>query len=186
MLSPKQKILGTVTIAIAVLVALFFALNSYIYSEKQGDDLPADFKEILFTMSGEPVSLAGGVGQVTTTLGGGGMSTVRYFGNEVTQDVDGNGTEDAVFLVTQETADGSVFFYAVAALKSDGGYTGSHAVLLGKDIAPQTTEKGEGRSVVVNYAIAGDPSAGKSIRLLLDPVTLELGEVVQDFEGESR
>lgn len=186
MIAPKQTILLVVATAILILAALFFALNSYIYKEEQGDGLPADFKEALFLVGGEPVSLTNGVGQVSTTLGGGGMSTVRYFGNEVIQDVDGNGTEDTVFLVTQETADGSTFFYAVAALNEDGRYAGSQAVLLGEDIAPQTTERGEGRSVVVNYATAGQPSEGKSIHLLLDTDTLEFGELVQGFEGENR
>lgn len=181
-----KKILVIVTGAILVLVALFFALNAYIYNEKQGDGLPKEFEDVLFSISGEPVSLVDGEGKVSTTLGGGGLSTVRYFGNELAHDVDGDGKEDTVFLITQETADGSVFFYLVAALWGDEGYVGSKAVLLGESIAPQTTEKGEGRSVIVNYAEPGQPSVGKSMHLLLDPATLEFGELVQDFEGESR
>lgn len=181
-----RKILIAVSAVITAFVALFFVLNAYIYSEKQGKGPASDFKGALFIMGGEPVSLADGVGHVNTTLGGGGLSTVRYFGNEVAQDVDGDGIDDMVFLVTQETADGSTFFYVVAALKSLGGYTGSQAVLLGEGIMPQTTEKGEGRSVIVNYASKGQPSIGKSIHLLLDPVTHEFGEVVQNFEGETR
>ncbi|HEY4486176.1 MAG TPA: hypothetical protein VJB70_00370, partial [Candidatus Paceibacterota bacterium] len=66
-------------------------------------------------------------------------------------------------------------------------------VLLGDRIAPQTTERGEGRMVVVNYTeraygepMTASPSVGKNLWLLLDPKTLQFGEVVQNFEGESR
>ena len=178
---------------IVFLVAGFFVLNAYIYNEKQGDGLPRDFKEVTFTVSGEPVTLKNGVAEAVTALGGASKTIIRYFGNEVTHDVDGDGAEDVVFLITQEVGGSGTFFYAVGALKRGDGYVGSQAVLLGDRIAPQTTERGEGRMVVVNYTeraygepMTASPSVGKSLWLLLDPKTLQFGEVVQNFEGESR
>ncbi|MBI2109211.1 MAG: hypothetical protein HYT93_03495 [Parcubacteria group bacterium] len=183
-----------IVVVLAVLIGGFYVLNSYIYNEKQGDGLPQDFKEVTFTISGEPVTLKDGVAEAYTALGGDSKTIVRYFGNEVTHDIDGDGAEDVVFLITQETGGSGTFFYAVGALKrEEGGYIGSRAVYLGDRIAPQTTERGEGRIVIVNYAdrapgepMTARPSVGKSLYLLLDPKTLEFGEVVQNFEGESR
>ena len=175
-----------------VLAAGVFVLNSYMYDEKQGEGLPQDFRAVTFTLSGEPVTLVDGVAQVQTPFTGASITTVRYFGNEVTHDVDGDGVDDVVFLVTQDAGGSGIFFYAVGALKREGGYIGTSGVLLGDRIAPQTTEKGEGRMVIVNYAdrapgepMAARPSIGKSIWLLLDTQTLQFGEVVRDFEGES-
>lgn len=182
-----------IVVIIAILVAAFFTLNSYIYNEKQGDGLPKDFKEVTFTISGEAITLKNGVAKAITALGGASITTVRYFGNEVAHDIDGDGKEDVVFLITQDAGGSGTFFYAVGALKREGGYVGSHAVFLGDRIAPQTTEKGEGRMVIINYAdrapgepMTARPSIGKSLYLLLDPETLEFGEVVQNFEGEER
>ena len=179
-----------IAIALVALVGILSALNAYTYGQKQGEGLPQDFKEAVFTITGEPISLKDGIAEAKTNLGGDDMTTVRYFGNEVRHDVDGDGAEDVVFLVTQETAAGKVYFYAVGALKREGGYIGSQAVLLDEDISPQTTEKGEGRMVIVNYTkrYGGETqsSIGKSVHLLLDPKDLQFGEVVQNFEGESR
>lgn len=188
-----KKILLWAVVALAVLVAGFFALNAYIYQEKQGEGLPQDFREVTFFVSGEPVTLVDGVAEAYTALGGASKTTIRYFGNELEHDVDGDGAGDTVFLITQEAGGSGTFFYAVAALKREEGYVGSHAVYLGDRIAPHTTEAGAGRQIIVNYAdrVPGEPmttapSVGKSLYLLLDPETLEFGEVVQDFEGESR
>jgi hypothetical protein len=136
-------------------------------------------------------TLTDGVAEAQTALGGESMTTIRYFGNELFHDVDGDGEEDVVFLVTQETGGSGTFFYAVGALKRGEEYVGTHAVYLGDRIAPQSTTAGEGRQVVVNFAerapgepMTASPSIGTSMYLLLDVDTLEFGEVVQDFEGE--
>lgn len=180
-------------IVLAVLIGGFFALNSYIYKEKQGEGLPKDFRDITFWVSGEPVTLVNGVAQAQTALGGASITTIRYFGNEVTHDIDGDGVEDVVFLITQETGGSGTFFYVVGALKRDEGYIGTRAVYIGDRIAPQNITKGEGRQIIVNYAdrapgkpFTTPPSIGKSLYLLLDTTNLEFGEVVQNFEGESR
>lgn len=191
-LNGMKKIILGITISFVALTALFYALNSYIYHEKQGVVSPQHFKDITFGINGMAVTLKNGISEVPAAEGSASLLTTRYFGNEVSHDVDGDGVEDTVFLVTQNSGGSGTFFYVVAALKKDGGYVGSQAMLLGDRIAPQTTEKGPGRSVIVNYAerkqgepMTASPSVGKSMRLLLDPTTLQFGEVVQDFEGEA-
>ena len=116
----------------------------------------------------------------------------RYFGNEVRGDLNADGREDVAFLLTQQTGGSGTFFYAVAALDLPSGLVGSQAVLLGDRIAPQTTELRPDGVIVVNYAdrapgeaLATPPSVGKTMWLKLDPATMQLGEVVQDFEGEA-
>jgi len=112
----------------------------------------------------------------------------KYFGNEVRTDLNDDGREDIVFLITQETGGTGVFFYVVAALNTDSGWKGSHALFLGDRIAPQTTELSRNTSyknvIVVNYAERGSnepmtaqPSIGKSIWLELNPETMLFNEV---------
>lgn len=182
-----KKITVLFIVIVALLVAAFYALVSYTRNEKLGSTqtiTAADFKEASFRISGQPIALKNGISA---------DGSVHYFGNELRADVDGDGAEDTVFLVTQNPGGSGTFFFVVAALKRVAGYIGSDATLIGDRIAPQTTEKGPGRSIVVNYAdrkpnepMATKPSVGKSLRLLLDPKTLQFGELVQNFEGESR
>lgn len=181
-----MKVLAVIAVVIALCAVGLFFLNTSIYNGAAENGLSVDFKEITFSLSGVSVALENGVATARTSLSGDAESTIRYFGNEVSQDMDGDGGEDIAFLITQETTQGT-YFYLVGALARSGGYLGTEAVLLGKDIAPQTTEKGAGRQVIVNYAErTGGESIGRSLYLLLDTETLQFGELVQDFEGESR
>ncbi|MCR4311230.1 MAG: META domain-containing protein [Candidatus Taylorbacteria bacterium] len=145
-----------------------------------------------YVVNGKPVTLVDGVAEQASTPGSASKVTTRYFGNEVRKDVDGDGREDVVFLLTQETGGSGTFFYVVASLNKEGGYVGSQGLLIGDRIAPQTTESGKGRTVVINYAdravgeaFSTPPSHGVSLYLLLDPETRQFGEVVQNFEGEA-
>jgi len=192
-----KKIVGWVVLLIAVGIAGFFALNTYIYNEKQGSELAQKVQDLTFFISGETIDFENGVATAKTSLGGESETTIRYFGNEIEHDVDGDGVDDIVFLITQETGGSGTFFYAVGALKRDDGYIGTHALYIGDRIAPQTITPGEGRQVVVNYAdrlpaqagapgepMTAQPSVGKSLYLLLDTEDLQFGEVVQGFEGD--
>jgi heat shock protein HslJ len=152
----------------------------------------ADHRNIEYTIGGRPVLLVDGVADEPAAPGSAARVVTRYFGNEVRGDLNGDGREDVVFLLTQEPGGSGTFYYAAAALDSPQGLVGSQAVFLGDRIAPQTTELRPDGMIVVNYAdrapgesFATPPSVGKSIWLKLDPATLEIGEVVQNFEGEA-
>ncbi|HUQ30041.1 MAG TPA: META domain-containing protein [Candidatus Paceibacterota bacterium] len=178
---------------IAIIVAAiggFFLLNAYIYHAEQGA-MVTDYKNATYTISGEPVTLVNGVSETEAAPDSASKITTRYFGNEVRHDFNADGREDIAFLLTQQTGGTGTFYYVVAALSTENGYVGSEGVFLGDRIAPQTTEI-KGNLVVVNYAhrAPGEsftvaPSVGKSVHLLLDPKTLQFGEVAQNFEGEA-
>lgn len=190
---------------IIVLVLLGGVYGLYLYGTRNSDvvltesvqeepsDTATEVRNLTFKISGEEVVLQNGVGEVKTDLSGDSVSTVRYFGNELEHDINGDGMMDVVFLVTQESGGSGTFFYAVGAIQqSDGSLLGSEAVLIADRIAPQNTEAGEGRQVIVNYAdrapgepMTTPPSVGKSLHLLFDEKTMQFGEVVQNFEGES-
>ncbi|RJP43628.1 META domain-containing protein [Candidatus Parcubacteria bacterium] len=181
--------------ALALLIGGFFWLNGYIYEEKQAE-AAKDYKDAEYVIDGRRVRLSGGVSEVEAAPGSASKVITRYFGNEVRRDLNGDGREDVVFLLTQEPGGSGTFFYVAAALNTERGYVGSEALLLGDRIAPQTTEMSRDprrkNVIIVNYAdrapgesFATRPSVGKSIWLLLDPVSMQFGEVAQDFEGEA-
>ncbi len=185
-----NKIAFGVLASVAVLVVGFFVFNSYIYNEKQADPVVVtDYKNATYVIDGQVVALVDGVAETDVD---GVQVTTSYFGNELVKDLNGDGVDDVVFLLTQNPGGSGTFFYVVAALASDSGYVGSQALFLGDRIAPQTTESGPGNQVIVNYAtraldepMTTPPSVGTSLRLLLDPETMQFGEVMTDFEGEA-
>ena len=149
-------------------------------------------KDTTYTINGQQVTLKNGISEIEAAPGSASKIITRYFGNEVVYDFNGDGRNDIAFILTQSTGGSGTFYYVVAALNTPTGYIGSQGLFLGDRIAPQTTEMGKGNVVVVNYADrkAGEdfsvqPSIGKSIWLLLDPKTMQFGEVAQNFEGEA-
>jgi hypothetical protein len=155
-------------------------------------DATSDHKNATYTIQGMPVTLVDGIAEVESAPGSASKTITRYFGNELVKDVNGDGTDDVTFIITQETGGSGVFYYVVTAMKTERGYVGSDALFLGDRILPQTTQSGPERSVIVNYAdrnpgedFSATPSLGKSIHVLLNPETMELGEWAKDFEGES-
>jgi heat shock protein HslJ len=183
----------------AAVVAAAFVANGCTADDDRGaraadqrDAAVADHRDAEYVVEGRRVRLVAGVAETEAAPGSAAKIRTRYFGNEARRDLNGDGREDVVFLLTQETGGTGVFYYVVAALDTAQGYRGSQAVLLGDRIAPQSTEIGTNNIVTVSYAdrapdesFATPPSQAKSIRLLLDAATLQFGQVALDFEGEA-
>jgi hypothetical protein len=99
-------------------------------------------------------------------------SVIKYFGNEAKTDLDDDGRVDSVFLITINSGGTGTFFYVLANLNKGNHIEGSKGYFIGDRISPQTTEVGEGNTIIINYADRGDdepfsaePSIGKSLRL---------------------
>jgi len=102
-----------------------------------------------------------------------GYKNAQYFGNEAVGDLNGDGAADTAFLLSR--ASGTSFSYYVAVkLKTAAGYYGTNAILLGTNIAPQTTEVQNGE-LIVNYAErATDGSASVGVSKYFKMVGNEL------------
>ncbi len=185
-----------VLLALALLIGGFFVVNYHIYDEKQAITAD-DYKDAEYMIDGVPVRLQDGISEVEAAPGSASKVETRYFGNELKTDLDGDGREDVVFLLTQNTGGTGTFFYVVGALNTDRGYLGSDGFLLGDRIAPQNINVSSNprhmHVIVANYAdraadepMTADPSMGKSAYLKLDPASRMWGIVEANFEGESR
>lgn len=156
----------------------------------------SDYKSAEYLIEGQRVRLVNGVAETEAAPGSASKMVTRYFGNELKEDLNDDGREDVVFLLTQERGGSGTFFYAVAALNTEGGYKGSDGYFLGDRIAPQSTTPSQNprhkHVVVINYAdrkpgepMTAQPSVGKSAYLKLNIDTMQWGIVEPDFEGES-
>ncbi|MBC7836194.1 hypothetical protein H7X87_00235 [Acetobacteraceae bacterium] len=191
----KKIVIGIAGVA-AILVGGFFALNSYIYNEKQASPV-AEHKNAQYVIDGQHIKLEDGKAESEAAPGSASKIVTRYFGNELSTDLNDDGRDDIIFLLTQETGGSGIFHYVVAALNTERGYIGSDGYLLGDRIAPQTIEISPNprhkNVIVANYAdrevgqpMTMQPSVGKSVFLKLDSVSMQWGIVEPSFEGESR
>ncbi len=175
-----KKYLIPLVVATLATGVLFYGFS--FTKDKDGAQAPVvGYKDATYIIDGKPVTLKDGT---------------AYFGNEVLHDLNHDGREDVVFIITQTTAGTGTFYYVVAALNLPDGYKGSHGLFLGDRIAPQTTEMnrepGKEDVIVINYATRkpGEgftvaPSVAKSIWLKFDASSMQFGEVEQNFEGEA-
>jgi hypothetical protein len=184
---------------LVVLLALgagFFVFTGSEHGKKQATGV-ADYKNAEYVIEGQRVKLENGVSVVDAAPGSASKITTRYFGNELKTDLNGDGRQDVVFILTQDQGGSGTFFYAVAALNTAGGYVGSDGYLLGDRIAPQSINVSpnprQSGVVVVNYAdraqgqpMTTAPSVGKSAYLKLDTSSMQWAVVEPNFEGESR
>ena len=188
-----NKTILYVIIGLVVVGGVFYVFNNS-DKNKQGDSL-SNYKDAEYIIDGKPVKLRDGISEAEAAPGSASKIVTKYFGNEVSTDLNNDGRKDEVFLLTQSTGGSGTFFYVVAALNTKNGWVGSQGYLLGDRIAPQTTELSQNPDhknvVVVNYvgqadghAMSDQPSDGKSVWLKFDKESLQFGEVVQNFEGE--
>ncbi len=199
----KNKILFLVLIIMALLLLAFaFSKKRPVATAPQGQENSVsaenfDWRNASFTIDGREVALKDGISEMPAAPGSASKIVTKYFGNELRADLDGDGREDAAFIVTQETGGSGTFYYAVAAINTGQGYVGSDGYLLGDRIAPQPTTLSpnprQKEVVVFNYAdrtpgepMSAEPSIGKSVYLKIDPKSRQWGIVMPDFEGESR
>ncbi len=185
-----------ITFVLIVVIALAGII--YIMNRDKGiSSVPvSDPKNTSYIIDGQEVILKDGKSQRAAAPGSFSKVSTEYFGNELVIDLDNDGRDDIVFLLTQNTGGTGNFYYVVAALNKETGYVGSDGYLLGDRVAPQTTEvsqkSGHKDVIVVNYAdrapgepMTTQPSVGKSAYLKLNPVSMQWGVVEPDFAGEA-
>jgi len=146
-----------------------------------------DLHDGIYIINGKKVNLRDGFSESRIPNSSAKVIT-NYFGNDVRSDLDKDGKEDIVFMVTQNSGGSGTFYYLIARLNNSSEDKYSHALYLGDRIAPQNIEIKDDGTIVVNYAerqvdesFAIPPSVGKSLFLSLDTKTMQFGEIVQDF-----
>ena len=188
--------IGATAIVAVVVLAGGCSSNSGNQPEGPAAVPGTEYRNAEYMIEGQRITLADGLAP-DTPPGSASRIVTRYFGNELKTDLNDDGREDIVFLLTQQRGGSGTFFYAVAALKTEAGYRGSDGYLLGDRIAPRTTVVSRNprhkKVIVVNYGdrrpgepMTAQPSIEKSVYLKLDADTVRWGVVVADFAGESR
>ncbi len=198
----NKKLIVSIGALVVALIFIIFKLEFEQEGVESTQNLVSDHKNSSYTIENRAVTLSDGFSETEAAPDSSSMITTRYFGNEIEHDLNDDGQEDVLFLLTQETGGSGTYFYLVAALNTPTGYVGSHAFLLGDRIEPKSISIDEGMTangtkrqnvVVVDFTtrqadepVTAEPTVNETIWLKLDPESMQFGEVAQDFEGESQ
>ena len=177
-----MKKINTTTIIITILV-LAAALLTYISMDKKNVDtsnIPpitstiTDPHDGTYTINEEEMVLVNGI-SYTRKPGATATSTTKYFGNDATGDIDGDGSQDTAFVITQSNGGEGLFYYLVAKLNKKEGVYGTYGYLLGDRINVRSISVEKDGSVTVNYTgrkpgenFSVTPSMDKSVSLKLN------------------
>lgn len=152
-----------ITLLILVIgIGAYFMLYKESYKSPTTEETSKSFdaKNASFVIDGQLVTLINGKAEKESAPGSASKITTKYFGNEITGDLTGDGLPDTAFLITQSTGGTGLFYYAVVAIKKENGYKTTNAFLIGDRIAPQPMYIPEGtQELHVNFAQrkAGEP-----------------------------
>lgn len=132
-------------VVIIIVGGLYFFNNKEVNLNKS-----QSYKNISYIIDDNPVLLIEGISEQSIPNSTSKITT-RYFGNEAVGDFNDDGLDDIAFLLTQDGGGSGTFYYVAVASKTNNGYRGTNAILLGDRIAPQTTEFRDGK-IIINYA----------------------------------
>ncbi len=125
-----------------------------------GGEIATDPRNATYAVEDREVSLRRGQSEAEILPGSASRIATRAFGEPAYGDLDGDGEPDAALFLLQDSGGSGTFLYAAAALRREGAYAGTRAVLLGDRVAPRGIEI-RGGAVIVTYADRrpGDPLA---------------------------
>jgi hypothetical protein len=141
-------------ILLAVGLVIVGGLGFLVYQSKTGKSAiqkPAiDPKNYTYTIDGQTVTLVNGKATQKATSDSATQIVTWYVGNEAVGDFNGDGVADVAIILAQNTGGSGTFYYAIAILSKNSGYTETNAVFFGDRITSQPTQYTDGE-IVVNY-----------------------------------
>ena len=135
------------------------------------DQAAIDPLNTTYLIEGKAVFLTDGRHEIPATPSSAMKMKTAVFGRPVVGDLDGDGDQDAVLLLTHDPGGSGTFYYVAAATNRNKRYQGTNAILLGDRISPMGIAIRNG-VIVVRYAdrrpeepMSISPSVGQTMVL---------------------
>ncbi len=153
--------------------------------------LASDPLNTTYTIGNRPVSLVDGRSEEPAAPNSSGKIITQVQNTPLFADIDKDGIDDAVLILTQSTGGSGTFYYVAAAIATPTGYEGTAALLLGDRIKPQRIEV-LGYKARIHFltrsseqSFADDPTLPQRVDVIYVAENQQLAEVAIDFEGEA-
>ena len=143
----------------------------------------ADPQNATFSIDGDPVTLVNGISSISAAPDSASMVVTKYFGNEVSGDFNGDGTNDVAFIITQNSGGTGTFYYVTALISGKNGYQGTEAAFLGDRITPQANAYFNGQ-IIINYLDRGadEPMSAAPTKAGVKYFSVKNGQLKEDKE----
>lgn len=104
-----------------------------------------------YVIDGKSVTLVNGMAESESSPGSASKIVTTVFGRPNYGDLNDDGINDAVTIVTQTGSGSGIFYYALVSLNKDGEFLGQPGILLGDRVSPQSVLV-KNNIALVNYA----------------------------------
>ena len=144
-----------------------------------------------YTIGNRPVSLIDGRNEEPAAPNSSSKNITQVLNTPLFADINKDGVDDAVLILTQSTGGSGTFYYVAAAIATPEGYQGTTALLLGDRIKPQRIEI-IGTKARISFLTRGseesfvnDPTIPRQMDVIYIDDNQRLAEVAIGFEGEA-
>lgn len=188
-----MKIISIIIIIIGLAISsVYFYKNVKTdTAEPVNNSFESDPLNTSYRVNQESFTLVDGLAEKEIVPGSASKNKLIVFGEPSFGDIDGDGDDDAVLILVNQTGGSGTFYYAAISVNVDGHYKGTDAILLGDRISPQNFYV-EGNKAVVNYVkrnfgedFSVQPSVAESLYMTFDPESFQLIQIATNFEGEA-
>ena len=153
--------------------------------------LKSDPLNTTYTIGNRPVSLVDGRSERPAAPDSSAKIITQVQNTPLFADLNEDGIDDALMILTQSTGGSGTFYYVAAAIATPTGYEGTAGHFLGDRIRPQGIEV-LGSKVRIHFlsrspgqSFADDPALPQRLDVIYVAETQQLAEVAIDFEGEA-
>lgn len=151
----------------------------------------SDPRNTRYVIENVPVELVNGVAEAPAAPGSSSKRITRIWGEPARADLNGDGLDDALLILTHSGGGSGTYYYLAAAIASRDGYSGTPGLRLGDRIEPRAIEvRGERASVRLMTRRPGEsfadiPRFERTRNFVFAADSQQLVEVAHDFEGEA-
>ena len=193
---PKKRLMfiqwgGLALAAIALLLVGCQGMSKSEAVPRLAAPLKSDPLNTTYTIGNRPVSLIDGRNEEPAAPNSSSKIITQVRNTPLFADINKDGTDDAVLILTQSTGGSGTFYYVAAAIATPGGYQGTTALVLGDRIEPQRIEIIDTKARISfltrgsEESFADDPTVPRQMDVMYVAENQQLAEVAIDFEGEA-
>ena len=182
---------GLALAAIALLLVGCQGVNRSESTPGPAAQLGSDPLNTTYTIGNRPVSLVDGRNEEPAAPNSSSKNITQVQNTPLFADINKDGIDDAVLILTQSAGGSGTFYYVAAAIATPEGYQGTTALLLGDRIKPQRIEI-IGTKARISFLTRGseesftdDPTIPRQMDIMYVAENQRLAEVAIDFEGEA-
>lgn len=179
---------------ITVVALLLFGCQGLQHTEIAADSESRtgfDPLNTVYLIDNREVRLVNGEAIQPTAPDSSSQTVTRVWGEPLAVDLDRDGAEDAVLILTQTTGGSGTFYFVAAAIAKQGGYEGTAGLFLGDRIAPEPLATFDAGVRIAYLArdddepFAAEPTVPQRKQVIYEQSNRGLVEVAIDFEGEA-